>query len=100
MRAAQLNHDVCAVGRCRAPVDMTAWSVPICQSHWNQCCAETPDSSSHAWLQRKARREFVGEMPDGPPVLVRKPVRISAPPPAPRPLPRRIVRKPVRITKP
>lgn len=104
------SRDVCAIGRCKSIPDMTCWSVPICQPHWNQCCEEMPGGSSLAWLHKKVRVEFRSSLrpvEEGAPIkaatpAVRKAVRISPPPEKPKAV--RIssppVRKAVRISTP
>ena len=102
-----MNHAACAIGRCKAEPDLVCWTVPICQPHWSQCCAEEPGCSLE-WLRRKVRREFVRDMPAPLPVprrvepvaqrVLRKPVRVTPPREEPR-KPVRLVRKPVRISK-
>lgn len=85
------SRDVCAIGRCKSIPDMTCWSVPICQPHWNQCCEEMPGGSSLAWLHKKVRVEFRSTLPPveaGAPIKAPaskpKAVRISAPPAKPK----------------
>lgn len=77
------DRDVCGIGRCKALPDMTAWSVPICQAHWNQCCEQMPNGSSLRWLRAHAKSEFREILPDpaiaDPPVKVSKPVRVARP---------------------
>lgn len=78
-----LDRDTCGVGRCKAVPDMTVWSVPICQPHWNQCCEEMPNGSSLRWLHKKAKADFRSSLPDpsvaDPPLKVSKPVRVAKP---------------------
>lgn len=77
------DRDVCGIGRCKAVPDMTVWSVPICQPHWNQCCAEMPNGSSLRWLHAKSKAEFRVSLPDpaiaDPLVKVSKPIRVAKP---------------------
>ena len=108
-----MNRDICGIGRCKALPDMTCWSVPICQEHWNQCCKEMPNGSSLLWLRQKAKAEFRSSLPKDDsglkvtpseplpkPRLKAAPVPVSAKNP-----PRRVVCKarpgrPVRVRQP
>lgn len=110
-----MNRDICGIGRCKAVPDMTVWSVPICQEHWEQCCKEMPGGSSLFWLHKKAKAEFRSSMPKDDSRLkvtlsepMPKPKLKVALAPAPAPAknpPRRVVPKarpgrPVRIRQP
>lgn len=83
-----IDPDVCGIGRCKAePSFGKIWSVPICDEHWRQCCAES--ASSLEWLHRKVKADIRPHLPkdDSSMVVpdawktseVKKPVRVTAP---------------------
>jgi hypothetical protein len=83
-----IDQEVCGIGRCKAePSFGRIWSVPICDEHWRQCCAES--ASSLEWLHRKVKADIRQHLPkdDSSMVVldhwktseVRKPVRVTAP---------------------
>ena len=61
---------LCDVRRCRQPAALCYYGAWLCETHWQELCADTASGEMHGsdWLRRMLPREGRGivKMPRGP----------------------------------